>query len=198
MIELTIALVIFLFPLAYSPGPGNLFFAANGARFGVRGILQAMIGYHIATWVVTLLIGIGFGEVARAWPNFFTVIQYLGSAYVFYLAWKLVRAGVVDDGVQPAPANFMDGVILLMLNPKAYLIISVMFAQFLDNSDASRWFVITWITSVFTLNNLIAFYAWAYVGDKLLYRFRNAQHAKKLNVSFGTILAAVAVWMLFN
>ena len=34
MREITIALIIFLFPLAYSPGPGNMFFATNGARFG--------------------------------------------------------------------------------------------------------------------------------------------------------------------
>ncbi len=34
MTQTTIALVLFLAPLAYSPGPGNLFFAATGARFG--------------------------------------------------------------------------------------------------------------------------------------------------------------------
>jgi len=36
MIDLTIKIVIFLFPLAYSPGRGNMFFAANGGRFGFQ------------------------------------------------------------------------------------------------------------------------------------------------------------------
>lgn len=59
MIEITIALIIFLFPLAYSPGPGNMFFAANGARFGFAATVPSNIGYHIATWLVTVVIGLG-------------------------------------------------------------------------------------------------------------------------------------------
>ena len=60
MIEITIALIIFLFPLAYSPGPGNMFFAANGARFGFAATVPSNIGYHIATWLVTVVIGLGY------------------------------------------------------------------------------------------------------------------------------------------
>jgi len=37
--QIAIALLVFLFPLAYSPGPGNIFFATNGARFGFRSTL---------------------------------------------------------------------------------------------------------------------------------------------------------------
>ena len=44
-----LALLAFLFPLAYSPGPGNMFFAAIGARFGLRSTLAATAGYHITT-----------------------------------------------------------------------------------------------------------------------------------------------------
>jgi len=47
MLELTLALVLFLFPLAYSPGPGNMFFAAIGGRFGLRASVPATIGYHV-------------------------------------------------------------------------------------------------------------------------------------------------------
>ncbi len=32
-------LLAFLFPLAYRPDPGNMFFAATSARFGVRATL---------------------------------------------------------------------------------------------------------------------------------------------------------------
>lgn len=56
-----LTLLIFLFPLAFSPGPGNMFFAASGARFGFKKTLAANIGYHLATIIITLLIGFGFG-----------------------------------------------------------------------------------------------------------------------------------------
>ena len=37
-----------------------MFFAANGARFGFAKTLSANFGYHLATIIVTFLIGFGF------------------------------------------------------------------------------------------------------------------------------------------
>ncbi|OED50376.1 hypothetical protein AB838_02405 [Rhodobacteraceae bacterium (ex Bugula neritina AB1)] len=60
MLQTTAALIMFLFPLAYSPGPGNLVFAASAARFGFAATVPANAGYHLATWIVTAAIGLGF------------------------------------------------------------------------------------------------------------------------------------------
>ncbi len=198
MLELTIKLVLFLFPLAYSPGPGNMFFAANGARFGFAATISANAGYHIATWIVTLAIGLGFGFVATQFPHFLEAIKYIGSAYVLYLAWLLFRAGALDNHAEPHHAGFADGVILLILNPKAYLIIALIFTQFTSSlSTVSVWLTL-WIATVFTFNNLVAFSVWAAVGDVLATAFRDETHARKLNMFFGAMLAAVAVWMLLR
>ena len=196
MLTLTITLMLFLFPLAYSPGPGNMFFAANGARFGFSKTMAANAGYHIATWIATIAIGLGFGWIATELPAFLTVIKYAGSAYVLYLAWCLVRAGAIGGDADPRHAGFLDGVILLVLNPKAYLIIALMFTQFTE--PETRVAVVLWIASVFTVNNLIAFSLWAYVGDRLAAAFRSDTQARRLNILFGTVLAGVAAWMLLS
>jgi len=198
MIELTIKLVLFLFPLAYSPGPGNLFFAATGARFGFAQTSQALTGYHVATWLVTLAIGFGFGWVATEFPSFLTVIKYAGSAYVLYLAFGLIRAGAIEGDAEAKRATIMDGVLLLVLNPKAYVIIALMFTQFTEKSSDTQVGLILLITTVFTLNNLVAFSLWAYVGDRLASAFRNDLQARRLNVFFGCMLACVALWMLLG
>ena len=52
MMETVFILVLFLLPLAFSPGPGNMFFAANGARFGFAATIPSNTGYHVATWIV--------------------------------------------------------------------------------------------------------------------------------------------------
>ena len=54
------------------------------------------------------------------------------------------------------------------------------------------------ITTVFTLNNLIAFSHWALIGDRISGYFRTPESAQKLNVMFSGILAAVALWMLLS
>jgi threonine/homoserine/homoserine lactone efflux protein len=198
MIELTTALVLFLFPLAYSPGPGNLFFAANGARFGLRSTIPASTGYHIATWLVTLAIGLGFAAVIHKYPEVFTTIKILGSLYVLWLAWKLLRSGMIKSDQEPTSANFWDGVILLILNPKAYFIITAMFAQFLNSESSDQLVLVLLITTIFTLNNLLAFTSWTILGDRFARLFRDESNARVLNLAFGSLLAFVAVWMFFS
>jgi threonine/homoserine/homoserine lactone efflux protein len=197
MSETIAALLVFLFPLAYSPGPGNMVFAAIGARFGLRATLPASAGYHLATWVVTAAIGIGLAGVLAANPELFAALRVAGAAYVLWLAWRLVRAGAARGGAAARPATFADGVVLLALNPKAYVIIALMFTQFLGPAGADRLVPVLVITTVFTLNNLVAFTAWTVLGDRLGRLFARAGSARVLNTGFGAVLAGVAVWMLF-
>ena len=198
MIEITIALIIFLFPLAYSPGPGNMFFAANGARFGFAATVPSNIGYHIATWLVTVVIGLGMITALNDYPNAFLALKISGAAYVLWLAWKLIRAGRYDGQREAKPATFWDGVILLLLNPKAYIIMALMFSQFLSTDGGLQIVNVLAISTIFTLNNLVAFSIWATVGDKIADKFRTDEGARRLNLMFGTVLAAVAVWMFFS
>ena len=198
MLQITIALVIFLFPLAYSPGPGNLFFAANGARYGFRATLPANAGYHLATWAVTAAIGFGFLATLNRSPEIFVVLKTAGALYVLWIAWKIFRSGTLRGDADAVPATFFDGIILLLLNPKAYVIITVMFTQFLGQTSAGPSKEVILITSVFTLNNLMAFSIWTFAGDKIARYFRTSKSAGKLNAILGTILAIVAIWMLFT
>lgn len=196
MSETLVALLVFLFPLAYSPGPGNMVFAANGARFGMRATLPASLGYHLATWLVTAAIGLGLMSALAAAPELFLALKLAGSLYVFRLAWRLFRAGAADGGTEAKPATFFDGAILLLLNPKAYVIIALMFTQFLPEAGTVGGGPVMMITTVFTLNNLIAFTAWTVLGDRLAAVFAHDSSARTLNRGFGAVLAAVAVWML--
>lgn len=196
-IQIAIALLIFLFPLAYSPGPGNVFFATNGARFGFRATLALTMGYHLATVIVTVGIGLGFLSVLSRFPVVFSTIKIIGALYVLWLAWKLIRSGIFDASQEPKPAGFIDGVVLLVLNPKAYFIIAVMFSQFLNPSTENLYSLVVWISVIFTINNLVAFSVWTVLGDSLARAFRNDRNAKILNTIFGLLLAIVAVWMFF-
>jgi threonine/homoserine/homoserine lactone efflux protein len=198
MFEMTFALFLFLLPLAYSPGPGNMFFAAIGGRFGLRASIPAMAGYHLATFFVTATVGLGFSELAGLSPVLFDVLRYGGVAYVFWLAFGFLRAGATTGTSEARHASALDGAILLFLNPKAYLIIALMFTQFLPASGANDPVLVVWITAVFTLNNLMAFTLWTLAGDLLTRRFRNASGARLMNSVFAGMLAVVAVWMLLR
>lgn len=196
MPEIAIPLLIFLLPLAYSPGPGNMVFAANGARFGFSATIPANAGYHIATLAVTIAIGLGFAAALERFPTAFHTLKIAGALYVLWLAAKLIRSGILEGSAQPQPVSFWGGIVLLVFNPKAYVIIALMFTQFLGTSEGNPLLPVLLIATLFTLNNLVAFSLWAWMGDAIARRFRTPESAARLNLLFGTLLAATALWML--
>ncbi|WP_294606401.1 LysE family translocator [uncultured Roseovarius sp.] len=188
------ALLIFLAPLAYSPGPGNMIFAAMGARFGVAATWPASFGYHLATWGVTLAIGLGFGAATQAAPGVAQAVRIIGAGYVMWLALGLWRAGAVEDGVLRAarPMGFGGGMVLLIFNPKAYVIIALMFSQFANAPGLG----VVGVATVFTLNNMLAFALWAAIGTRLARIWSRPDQAALLNRGLAAMLGAVAVWMV--
>jgi threonine/homoserine/homoserine lactone efflux protein len=102
-----VALMAFLFPLAYSPGPGNMFFAALGARFGTVVTLPANAGYHIATLVVTGLLGLGLVSAVHPGTALFVGLKLAGSVYVMWLAWKMATSGSTDTECRAARPDFL-------------------------------------------------------------------------------------------
>lgn len=197
--EMFIALLVFLFPLAYSPGPGNAFFAAIGASKGVRATAPALAGYHLATFIVTGLIGVGMGVTILNHPVVAKSLAAVGSLYVLWLAWTFIRsarqkAAPSDESVTEPKIGFWAGVIVLVLNPKAYYIIAVMFTQFL-RPPQNDVFTVLAITTIFTLNNLVAFIVWAVAGQVLFALFRGERARQVLDYLFAALLKGVAVWM---
>jgi len=207
--EATIALLVFLFPLAYSPGPGNAFFAVIGASSGLRAAVPALAGYHVATLVVTALVGVGMGAALLGNPVVAQIIAGAGALYVLWLAFAFVRstrraardAGESTEGTagtEILPKNrigFWAGALVLVLNPKAYYIIAVMFAQFLQPSSSNEAVTVLVITLIFTINNLVAFIIWTLLGSALTTLFRGKRAQRWINYFFAALLVGVAIWM---
>jgi len=120
-------------------------------------------------------------------------MQWGGAAYVFWLAIKFASAGAMSDQQAAWPqASMMSGAFLLMLSPKAWVILTLLFTQFPGGSLLG----VVLIALVFTLNNLAAFVIWALAGQAMAGLFRSAASARLLNMIFAAALASVAVWML--
>lgn len=201
-IEMAIALLVFLFPLAYSPGPGNTFFAAIGASKGLKAAIPSLSGYHVATFIVTAAIGLGMEVTVLRFPVFANALAVVGCLYVFWLAYRFIRSARSDGspkgkGAQSAPAQigFVSGALIMLVNPKAYYIIAVMFTQFLNPSDSNSFTLALLITLIFTLNNLVAFVVWAIGGQVLTMLFQSETSKRWIDYFFAATLVAVGVWM---
>jgi len=195
------SLIALLIPLTFAPGPGNLFFAALSARFGMRETASALAGYHLAMLAVTFIVGIGFEIGISNNPMLAKTVSTLGALYVLFLAWKMARANAKLQTTQHTQkTKFLDGVLLLILNPKAYVIMALLFSQFspsqLDPANPTTVSLV--VAGSLTLSNLLAFVIWIFVSDRLGKKVRSDGNMQRLNYIFGALLGVVALWLLIS
>ena len=153
-----IEMVLVMFPLIFSPGPGGMFFAANAVRFGFKATVAAQIGYQSATLIAVVAMGLGLSALFDQLPILLLIIKYVGAGYILFLALKFMRRGILklEEG---QPANFWDGFLLLILNPKLYVVAAIVYAQFL-NPEFSALAQTVWISSTFLLLGIFTITFW--------------------------------------
>ena len=88
------ALAMFAFVTSVTPGPNNIMLLASGAQFGFRRTLPHMLG--IVLGVATLLLStlLGLGALFTLYPPLYSVLKWVGCAYLLWLAWKIANAPV--------------------------------------------------------------------------------------------------------
>jgi len=137
--------LILFFPVALllvvTPGPDFVFVTATSAVRGTRAGMFATVGICLAMMVHVTLAGLGIAEIVYRYPLAFEIIRYLGAGYLLHLAWKALRSArpqAVDRAGAPALSQDLSyatkGFLTNLLNPKAAIITSLVFIQFIDLS----------------------------------------------------------------
>src|SRR5665213_2644992 len=121
--SLFIALIIFAFIAAYTPGPNNAVLSATGVNFGFRAAIPMILGVAIGFPFLILCVGLGLGRIFDVYPFLLTVIKVIGSIYMVWLAWKIAtaRPSENDSIVSSKPLNFIQGCGFQWVNPKAWI-----------------------------------------------------------------------------
>lgn len=119
------------------PGPAQaLVIATTLDRGPVHGALTA-VGLNVGTLVHAAAAGLGLSAVLATSAVAFSIVKYVGAAYLFYLGIMALRRKPESDGASvqtsAAPrAAFGQAVITGMLNPKVALFFLAFLPQFVD------------------------------------------------------------------
>lgn len=121
-LSFVLPLAMFAFVSSVTPGPNNVMLTASGATFGYRRSVPHMLGICLGVVIMVLLIGAGLGKLFEAEPRIYTLLKYVGAAYLIWLAWKIARAGGVDQGQSGSqPFSFIQAAAFQWVNPKAWI-----------------------------------------------------------------------------
>lgn len=116
----------------------------NGSRFGVRASLPGMVGAVFSDFVLISAVALGLGALLAASEFWFSVVKWVGVAYLAYLGIRLLRSkgtlAVPSDALpaeQPSTRGiFARSFLVAVTNPKGYLFFSAFLPQFIVPSEA--------------------------------------------------------------
>ena len=150
--------------LIITPGPGVLSLAGVGSAFGFRAGLKYFIGLFVGNNLVGVFVISGVGALVLADPVTRTVLLVLSSIYLIYLASTIALSGsnIGFKGYTHKP-GVKSGVLLQIINPKAYVVNSTMYSGFLLFENAYFLEVIIKVLIVNTIWIPVHF-LWLYIG----------------------------------
>lgn len=169
--------------LALSPGPDNLFVLVQSAQQGWRSGLCVVLGLCSGLVVHTSAVALGLAAVLAASPLAFQLLQWLGAAYLCWLAWGAWHAPVSLEGAQASAIRspwrmWARGVLMNLTNPKVLIFFLAFLPQFTAPEHGPVGRQILLLGALFMLAALLVFGAIALFSGffgRLLQRSAQAQ-----------------------
>ena len=182
----TLALATMTGLLYGTPGPAVLSLAAAGGSFGVRRSLPYLAGILIGLATNLAIAALGLAVLFTRYPALGSAFRIASVAYVFYLAFKLMRP-TLDAGGEPRPPRFVDGLVLNVINPKAYMAALMVLAAFAD-TRASDGRTLVWTICVAFGVGVVIDVAWLSAGALLARARTSGRTPRGWNAVFATSL----------
>ncbi|WP_241049403.1 LysE family translocator [Achromobacter xylosoxidans] len=182
-------LALFALVSSITPGPNNVMLAASGLNFGFRRSMPHLLGVNLGFTLMIFLVGIGLGSVFQQVPVLYTVLKYVGAAYLLYLAWKIANSGGVEEGeVRGKPMTFLQAAAFQWVNPKAWVMAVGIIATYTPQAGFFANLVIA--TLVCGLVNLPSIGIWVTFGTALRRVLHKPWAIRAFNITMALLLVA--------
>ena len=197
-LDLYLAYVVACLLLTIIPGPTVTVIIANSLAHGTRAGLLNVAGTQLGLALMMATLIVGLTSVIEAMGWLFDWLRIAGALYLAWLGWKLIRSPDVLDrraAAAPAPRGgfFLQGVLVLLANPKALLFFGAFIPQFVDmNGDKFTQVMVLGVTFNVIAGLTDALYAVAAGGAR---RWFSAKRARIMSRVSGLFLIGGGVWL---
>lgn len=143
------------------PGPDSLLIMARSATQGWRAGVAAAAGIGAGTMVHVLAAAIGLSAILATSATAFTIVKYIGAAYILWMAIGLLRARRTDVqaavAVPPLPYRkiFVQGLLTNTLNPKVAIFFLAFVPQFIDAQAPDKALAFIILGCIFNINGML-------------------------------------------
>lgn len=185
--------------LALAPGPDNLFVLAQSAQHGRRAGLIVTIGLCTGILVHTAAVSLGVAAIFQSSLIAFTILKYIGAAYLIYLAFQSFRAGGEGGGQGAVQALsygrlYRRGVIMNVTNPKVSIFFLAFLPQFVDPAHGPIIPQMMTLGGLFILSTILIFGSVSLLAGAFgEWLGKSARARMILNRAAGSVFAALAI-----
>jgi threonine/homoserine/homoserine lactone efflux protein len=143
------------------PGPDSLLIMTRSATQGARAGCTAALGIGAGVFVHVFAAALGLSAILSTSATAFTVVKYIGAAYILYMAIGLLRSKPRDAAVHLAVAPlshrniFAQGFLTNALNPKVAIFFLAFVPQFIDADAPSKALAFIFLGCVFNFNGML-------------------------------------------
>jgi threonine/homoserine/homoserine lactone efflux protein len=136
-LQVYLAFVAACVALALLPGPIVTLLIANGLRHGTRAALINIAGAQVGLAIVIGIVAVGLTSLMATMGYWFDWVRLAGAAYLVWLGIKLIRdpvqgINVEEPPVPPRGGFFLQGLLVLLSNPKVLVFFGAFIPQFMD------------------------------------------------------------------
>ena len=131
-----------VFGFVFIPGPATLLTVARSTTSGTNAGIATGLGIAVGDIIHTAMAVIGISAIIYASAFMFSLVKYLGAAYLIYLGVQAIRAGSAASPrdqvaiVTPREA-FNQAILAEVLNPKTALFFLAFLPQFVKPENGS-------------------------------------------------------------
>ena len=185
-----IAFCVFAFVTSATPGPNNLMLLASGVNFGTRASIPHILGISSGFFIMLVAVGLGLSAMFSYYPTAYTVMKFLCSAYLLYLAWGIATAHNPrkNEVAKPArPMSWTGAALFQWVNPKAWIMAIGAFGAYVPPKPG---IVLTLgIAALFAIINAPSVAIWAVIGSKLRRLIEKPTYRRWFNIGAALLLA---------
>jgi len=200
--QFDIWLTMFLAALAISisPGAGAVVSMNYGLKYGLKKSYPAIFGLQVGYLIQTFIVVIGLGAIIAKSVMIFTIIKWIGVAYLVYLGLSKIfeKVEIVQDEDQinsyDAKKAFISASLINLTNIKATVFLVAFIPQFLD-PNISIWLQFVIIGLTLCLVDVFVMTGYSSMASKLKFLIKDVKAMKIQNRITGVFLILAAVLM---
>ncbi|WP_338792030.1 LysE family translocator [Bernardetia sp. MNP-M8] len=192
--------------LTLMPGPDNLFVLTESLTKGQKDGIAISLGLSLGVLIHTLAAATGLSIIIQKSALAFSIIKYLGAAYLFYLAFKAFKEKKTDLDLKSTShiektkifPLVKKGFLMNVLNPKVSLFFIAFLPQFISPNGYNITLQMIILGLIFMSQAFLIFGTIAILASKLTKYLNNPKFWKITKWSKISVLSILGLVLVFS